>query len=60
MINLTDEQKAYIKTYAEKHGAQWRHHMLQAWHEGKDQSDPVLRQIRNLRINVYSINVEKL
>lgn len=58
MANLNKEQKAYIKAYAERHGKQWRFRMLRAWHNSEDASDPILRQLRNLRINVYSIKVE--
>ena len=58
MVELSDEQKAYIKAYAERHGKQWRLRMLRAWHNSEDASDPILRQLRNLRINVYSIIVE--
>lgn len=58
MYRLNKEQQAYIKTYAERHGKQWRFRMLRAWQNSEDENDPVLRQIRNLRINVYSIKLE--
>lgn len=58
MYRLNKEQQAYIKAYAERHGKQWRYHMIRAWHNNEDENEPILRQLRNLRINVYSIKVE--
>lgn len=58
MQELNDEQKAYIKAYAERHGKQWRYCMLRAWQNNEDENDPVLRQLRNLRIDLDLIKLE--